>query len=410
MAAETGTFTTYLRRRIEPYKTTTLGFLAGILGVAINLREAVSDSTVILALGAGAVAVGAGVFVARAVRGGRNPKWTCDLFMASALTAVIAGLMTVGQALTDKASGGNEPLMAILIPQLQSIDEGVSEIADNTAEIADNTAEIAVSTAASKREVSENPRKELANLGIAWTSDNFMEAIEARDFETMRLFLDGGMNIETASWQGMMLPVVLGRTKDDIPEILGILSEYDFDPNYAFGQGSNRSNDRTIIGWAAQIDRPDIIKAAVKIGADPNQTMNSLGALGMTSVQTPLVAAADHGKFAAGLALLEAGADPSADEWLVYARLQHRLYRYELERENKDAQRFLKALKPPKKLKRAMDLMTELSNVEGRISKMATDNLTNSILGTWNEKTDPEFQALERRRVEIEKELTKLGY
>ena len=108
--------------------------------------------------------------------------------------------------------------------------------------------------------------------------------------------------------------------------------------------------------------------------------------------------------------MLEAGADPSAEEWLVYARLQHRLYRYERERANKDAQRFLKALKPPKKLKRAMDLMTELSNVEGRISKMATDNLTNSILGTWNEKTDPEFQALERRRVEIEKELTKMGY
>ncbi len=410
MAAETGTFTNYLRQRIEPYKTTTLGFLAGILGVAINLREAVSDSTVILALGAGAVAVGAGVFVGWSLRHGRNPKWTCDLFMASVLTAVIAGLLTVGQALTDKASGGNEPLMAILIPQLQSIDEGVSEIADNTAEIADNTADIVVNTAASKREVSENPRKELANLGIAWTSDNFMQAIEARDFETMRLFLEGGMNVETASWQGMMLPVVLGRTKDDIPEILSLLSEYGLDPNYRFGQGSNRSNDKTIIGWAAQIDRPDIIKAAAKIGGDPNLPINSLGAFGMTSVQTPLVAAADHGKFAAGLALLEAGADPSAEDWLVYARLQNRFYRFEQERADPVGQRFLKALKPPRKLKRAMDLVTELTDVEGRISKMATDNLTNSILGTWNEKTDPEFQALERRRVEIEKELTKLGY
>ncbi len=396
-------FMGYLRQRIEPYKTTTLGFLAGILGVAINLREAISDATVVLALVSGAVAVGSAVFVGWSLRKGRNPKWTCDLFMASALTAVIAGLLTVGQALTDKASGGNEPLVAILIPQLRSIDEGVAEIADNTAEIAANTA-------AAKREVSENPRKELANLGIAWTGDNFLQAVEARDFETMRLFLDGGMNMETANWQGMMLPVVLGRTKGDIPEILDLLTEYGLDPDYAFGQGSDRSNDKTIIGWAAQIGRPDIIRAAKKIGADPDKKINSIGAFGMTSPETPLVAAADHGKYAAGLALLEIGADPSAENWLVYARLKNRLARYEHERDDPDAKKFLSELHPPKKLKRAMDLVNELTQTKERISQIYSDNLVSSAMGGWSEKTDPEFQRLLKRQKEIEDELTALGF
>lgn len=397
------TFMGYLRQRIEPYKTTTLGFLAGILGVAINLREAVSDSTVILMLVAGAVSIGSAVFVVWSLRRGRNPRWTCDLFMASALTTAIAVLLTMGQSLTDKASGGNEPLVAILIPQLRSIDEGVAEIADTTAEIA-------VNTAAAKREVSENPRKELANLGIAWTGDNFLQAVEARDFETMRLFLEGGMNVETANWQGMMLPVVLGRTKDDIPEILALLTQYGLDPNYAFGQGSDRSNDKTIIGWAAQIGRPDIIHAAKKIGADPDRKINSIGAFGMTSLATPLVAAADHGKFAAGLALLDIGADPAADNWLVYARLKNRLTRYEHEANNPDAQKFLGKLHPPKKLMRAMDLVNELSQTKERISQIASDNLVSSAMGGWDERTDPEFQALLKRQKEIEAELTALGY
>jgi hypothetical protein len=46
-----------------------------------------------------------------------------------------------------------------------------------------------------KKETSENPRKELANRGIAWTEDALAEAMDHRDTETVDLFLRGKFNI-----------------------------------------------------------------------------------------------------------------------------------------------------------------------------------------------------------------------
>ncbi|MEO9228124.1 MAG: hypothetical protein ABI216_04085 [Devosia sp.] len=44
-----------------------------------------------------------------------------------------------------------------------------------------------------KRETSTNPRKELQNRGIAWTREDFRQAIESQDSEAVDLFVDGGM-------------------------------------------------------------------------------------------------------------------------------------------------------------------------------------------------------------------------
>jgi hypothetical protein len=44
-----------------------------------------------------------------------------------------------------------------------------------------------------KQETSEDPRKELANLGVPWGTQSFVDAMIAGDSRTMQLFLDGGM-------------------------------------------------------------------------------------------------------------------------------------------------------------------------------------------------------------------------
>lgn len=44
-----------------------------------------------------------------------------------------------------------------------------------------------------KKETSTDPREELANLGEAWTSDNFNEAVSNNDIRSVTLFLAGGM-------------------------------------------------------------------------------------------------------------------------------------------------------------------------------------------------------------------------
>jgi hypothetical protein len=52
-----------------------------------------------------------------------------------------------------------------------------------------------------KKETSKDPRKELANQGVAWTSDNMFSAIRDRDAKTLQLFVEGGMLAPTHSLQ-----------------------------------------------------------------------------------------------------------------------------------------------------------------------------------------------------------------
>lgn len=47
-----------------------------------------------------------------------------------------------------------------------------------------------------KQETSQDPRKELANLGIAWSKERFVDAIKNGDLRLIGLFLDGGINLQ----------------------------------------------------------------------------------------------------------------------------------------------------------------------------------------------------------------------
>src|SRR6058998_3438447 len=44
------------------------------------------------------------------------------------------------------------------------------------------------------KEASKDPRKELASIGVTWSTDSFVEALEASDARVVGLFLDGGMS------------------------------------------------------------------------------------------------------------------------------------------------------------------------------------------------------------------------
>lgn len=47
-----------------------------------------------------------------------------------------------------------------------------------------------------KKETSDNPRKELANLGVEWNYENFRQSIISKDREFVLLFVNGGMKIK----------------------------------------------------------------------------------------------------------------------------------------------------------------------------------------------------------------------
>lgn len=47
-----------------------------------------------------------------------------------------------------------------------------------------------------KKETSDNPRKELANLGVSWDEDSFMQSIMQNDKNVFDLFIAGGFKLE----------------------------------------------------------------------------------------------------------------------------------------------------------------------------------------------------------------------
>lgn len=48
-----------------------------------------------------------------------------------------------------------------------------------------------------KKETSEDPRKELANLGVAWDSENFWDALVRGDSKVLNLFIDGDFRVSS---------------------------------------------------------------------------------------------------------------------------------------------------------------------------------------------------------------------
>jgi len=93
--------------------------------------------------------------------------------------------------------------IADITASLRGIEDNTRETADNTRQTAENTeriqedtAQIADNTAASKRETSANPRKELANRGVTWDYQSFLQAIRYGDEETALLFIEGGMKLQ----------------------------------------------------------------------------------------------------------------------------------------------------------------------------------------------------------------------
>lgn len=73
---------------------------------------------------------------------------------------------------------------------------------------------------ATKKEVSENPRKELANMGINWQEAEFDQAILRKDLIAIELFVSGGMQLSSGAFYS-----VLTSGDVDIAELLERKSE-----------------------------------------------------------------------------------------------------------------------------------------------------------------------------------------
>ena len=139
-------------------------------------------------------------------------------------------------------AGSFEELNKLQSEMLSSIEA----VEINTANIDENTREIANTV---KKEISEDPRKELANRGIAWNKSNLVNAIVDGDAENIQLFADGDMPLDQDS-KLKILDKITGNGLNEFDliqelypiEIEGVLNidyyrffEFGIDPNNFFG-------------------------------------------------------------------------------------------------------------------------------------------------------------------------------
>lgn len=76
------------------------------------------------------------------------------------------------------------------------VEKGVSLISDNTKVIGSEVQGLNDKAENFKKEVSSDPRKELANMQIGWDVKSYRNAILRGDIRTIELFIYGGMNLD----------------------------------------------------------------------------------------------------------------------------------------------------------------------------------------------------------------------
>jgi hypothetical protein len=100
------------------------------------------------------------------------------------------GVILAGVALSVIAIGATFWRLGFIGHDTKEIRSAVEE--ENT-----QIGNVAEDVKKTKKETSSDPRKELANMGIQWSTQSFVDALMASDARTVRLFLAGGMAANT---------------------------------------------------------------------------------------------------------------------------------------------------------------------------------------------------------------------
>jgi hypothetical protein len=87
------------------------------------------------------------------------------------------------------------PEAADLQRSLGIIESNLKSIDQHSANIEKNTQEISSKADNFKREVSDDPQKELSNMGVSWSNESFSQALKRTDYRVVKLFIDAGWNI-----------------------------------------------------------------------------------------------------------------------------------------------------------------------------------------------------------------------
>ncbi|MEQ1639107.1 MAG: hypothetical protein ABL903_20800 [Methylococcales bacterium] len=126
-----------------------------------------------------------------------------------------------------------------------------------------------------KKETSDNPRKELSNMGISWTQESFYAAVESGDFVVVELFAAGGMNLAAQSWccsHHSLLSLMISKKINNLEKVLTIFDRYGFDIRQKFITYGFTDEKASIIWIAIDNNNLDVIRyLVVKKSLDVNK-------------------------------------------------------------------------------------------------------------------------------------------
>lgn len=174
-----------------------------------------------------------------------------------------------------------------------------------------------------KRETSDDPRKELANMGVLWTEEAFYNAIRQGDRRTVDLFVAGHMSTVTPDAQGRSLPIVLALNETNVGEMLDVLVEGGLDVNRAYEISAPFGKQKmTILRRAIEKGNLPLVQALIRHHVRCDDAIQTFGAMGLTRDTYPLASAVYWRHLDVADALLTAGAKPSVGDYAAYREAQ----------------------------------------------------------------------------------------
>ena len=131
--------------------------------------------------------------------------------------------------------------------KLETIAETSADILDATKEIAKSTEKTEENTRTSSEVATEilsrmqqrNPKEQIADRGMSWTAEGFLDAGFLGDVESLRWYLEGGFRFRQARKNRGSVFDWLANNKENPEEVLGLLVEYGVDPSGVFPSSIN---------------------------------------------------------------------------------------------------------------------------------------------------------------------------
>jgi hypothetical protein len=294
-------------------------------------------------------------------------------------------------------------LYASLVPAISSVQKSLGGVERDLDEIK-------ISLKKVKLETSDDPRKELANLGVAWSGDNFLRAVKDGDERTVRLFLAGDMNPQTAESQGRPLPIMLALNKHNPDTVLDLLVGAGLDARQSFQiVGGIGPKTTTLLGRAIEKGNLPLVKALVRHGVDMNQPMETFGSMGLARQTYPLAAAIYWEQYEIANILLDAGADKSVGDYAAYREIRAALTQPR-QSENRAVLDSLSARAAPTgSAEKKINLELRLKELDKEINGIFLKSLKAVPGSSERQRNDRRIQELEQERTKIRRALGMSG-